>query len=68
MGSPVGLESERSEALVIQTNEYNDCFNLEGDPLRSTSVLEHVVDTVPGTKPINVNESQKAIEETSFWV
>lgn len=48
------LTTEPLEALQELTREYNDVFQLEGDPLAFTSVVEHVIETVPGTAPINI--------------
>lgn len=48
------LTNEPLEALQEITREYNDVFQLEGDPLAFTSVVEHVIETVPGTAPINI--------------
>lgn len=48
------MKQEELERLLKITDEYNDVFFLEGDPLKFTTTVEHVVNTKPGAGPINV--------------
>lgn len=50
----IHLRKEEIEPLMDLVKEYNDIFFLEGDKLRFTSTVEHVIDTLDSAGPVNV--------------
>lgn len=50
----IHLEEEEIEPLMGLVKKYNDIFFLEGDKLRFTSTVEHIIDTLDSAGPVNV--------------
>lgn len=56
--------AEEKEEMFKLCEKFNEAFQLEGDPLRHTDVINHEIDLKPGTTPIftrqyRIPESQK---------